>query len=708
MPPRRKPTSTRAKKADQQLKRAIKRGDVSPPDPAIKSKNKRTNKKKARIGPDKDKDRNREEAAESVRKLQSAFVRLPVGYLEVTKELASNLVLGRPVNEGNAIYKGFELEKSNAKEIEVEVDHGDEPEGKTEKSREKIQVKGDRLTCPKRPKWKFDMSKNEVEKNEEGLFKKWILQTDQIVQEWQNTEDKEDTVEGEDKELKIKRAETKMPRSPSYFERNLEVWRQLWRVTEISQIILVLLDSRCPTLHFPPSLDAYLAESQQYNTHQARRVILVLTKVDITGPERVQKWTEYISQRYPGIKTVPVESYAEPTEEIAPTNESSTKARPRHDPSLPFEFRTRLVDAIKEAHEELLQPPERVASHPERLKNWVPPVRREINWKGVLEARGERVGKTVGGALVPSSGQDQDQGDDGKEGSQKEPEILTVGLIGQPNVGKSSLLNALFGEKKVRASKTPGKTKHFQTLYWTADVRLVDCPGLVMPNLVPMEMQVLSGILPISRVSAVPSCIYFAAQMMPLERILNLEHPGTKVPAVEDKRTWREGMKRGKDKKEGEEGEKKTKDSGTRWTAMDILTAFADSKGWVTAKAGRPDIHRAGNYTEVLVLRLLAEGRIPWGFWPPGTRSEEIKEQEGGEEGHGIWIMSGKTSVDEESEDEEAAEQKEQESSSEGEQEESSSSDEEETGGGASGGIGRFGALAEIESDSEDPSSGEE
>lgn len=28
---------------------------------------------------------------------------------------------------------------------------------------------------------------------------------------------------------------------------------------------------------------------------------------------------------------------------------------------------------------------------------------------------------------------------------------------------------------------------------------------------------------------------------------------------------------------------------------MDILIAYANVKGWVTAKAGRPDIHRAGN-----------------------------------------------------------------------------------------------------------------
>ena len=34
------------------------------------------------------------------------------------------------------------------------------------------------------------------------------------------------------------------------------------------------------------------------------------------------------------------------------------------------------------------------------------------------------------------------------------------------------------------------QTKHYQTLFLSPDIRLVDCPGLVIPNYVPMEDQV--------------------------------------------------------------------------------------------------------------------------------------------------------------------------------------------------------------------------
>jgi large subunit GTPase 1 len=58
-------------------------------------------------------------------------------------------------------------------------------------------------------------------------------------------------------------------------------------------------------------------------------------------------------------------------------------------------------------------------------------------------------------------------------------------MVGYPNVGKSSLINALIGEKKVSMSRQPGKTKHFQTIEVpNRRITLCDCPGLVFPSVV--------------------------------------------------------------------------------------------------------------------------------------------------------------------------------------------------------------------------------
>ena len=66
------------------------------------------------------------------------------------------------------------------------------------------------------------------------------------------------------------------------------------------------------------------------------------------------------------------------------------------------------------------------------------------------------------------------------------------GMVGQPNAGKSSLINSLMGKRVVSVSKTPGHTKHFQTIHITRSVVLMDCPGLVFPSVVDRPLQVRS------------------------------------------------------------------------------------------------------------------------------------------------------------------------------------------------------------------------
>ena len=62
--------------------------------------------------------------------------------------------------------------------------------------------------------------------------------------------------------------------------------------------------------------------------------------------------------------------------------------------------------------------------------------------------------------------------DDEESGSE---DYITIGLIGQPNAGKSSLINGLLQDKKVSVSKTPGHTKHFQTIFYTPHIRYFRC-----------------------------------------------------------------------------------------------------------------------------------------------------------------------------------------------------------------------------------------
>lgn len=77
---------------------------------------------------------------------------------------------------------------------------------------------------------------------------------------------------------------------------------------------------------------------------------------------------------------------------------------------------------------------------------------------------------------------------------------VTIGMIGYPNVGKSSTINALVGEKKVNVGITPGKTKHFQTINVNEDLRLCDCPGLVFPTFMSSAASlVINGVLPVDQ-----------------------------------------------------------------------------------------------------------------------------------------------------------------------------------------------------------------
>ncbi|KAJ3215926.1 Guanine nucleotide-binding protein-like 3 [Dinochytrium kinnereticum] len=56
---------------------------------------------------------------------------------------------------------------------------------------------------------------------------------------------------------------------------------------------------------------------------------------------------------------------------------------------------------------------------------------------------------------------------------------ITVGVIGFPNVGKSSVINSLKRTKVCTVGSTPGITKVAQEIYLDKNIKLLDCPGIV-------------------------------------------------------------------------------------------------------------------------------------------------------------------------------------------------------------------------------------
>lgn len=315
------------------------------------------------------------------------------------------------------------------------------------------------VDIPVRPSWTYEMSKEDLEASEVKYFELWL---DSVYK----------TIKSE---------------NLGFFEQNLEVWRQFWRVCEMSDVIVVVVDARFPVLHYPLSLHKYIKEQL------GKPFILVLMKCDLVPEHIVVDWENALRQVFP---------------------------------SLTIRRASSLYMAKTEDHKALCS------------------VRRQLI---IDELRNQ---------IHPHTQ------------SQK---LATVGLLGQPNVGKSSLINMLVGRNVVSASKTPGHTKHFQTIKLDDYIQLCDCPGLVLPVSLPRELQILNGLYNVAQLKDPYGALMVAHELTDLTKSLKVDKdPQTQVDL----------------------------------SIIGICERIAEMEGFFTSGAGRPDTYRAANF----ILRSIVSG----------------------------------------------------------------------------------------------------
>lgn len=78
---------------------------------------------------------------------------------------------------------------------------------------------------------------------------------------------------------------------------------------------------------------------------------------------------------------------------------------------------------------------------------------------------------------------------------------ISVGFIGYPNTGKSSIINALRSKKVCKVAPIAGETKVWQYITLMKRIFLIDCPGVVYPSAETDTEKVLKGVVRVELVT---------------------------------------------------------------------------------------------------------------------------------------------------------------------------------------------------------------
>ncbi|XP_016893465.1 nucleolar GTP-binding protein 2 isoform X3 [Cynoglossus semilaevis] len=159
---------------------------------------------------------------------------------------------------------------------------------------------------------------------------------------------------------------------------------------------------------------------------------------------------------------------------------------------------------------------------------------------------------------------------------------ISVGFIGYPNVGKSSVINTLRSKKVCNVAPLAGETKVWQYITLMRRIFLIDCPGVVYPSDDSESDIVLKGVVQVEKI----------------------KNPEEHIGAV---------LERAKP-----EYIQKTYRIPSWTSAQDFLEKLALRTGKLL-KGGEPDLSTVSK----MVLNDWQRGRIPFFVKPPGPDDEQ-------------------------------------------------------------------------------------
>ncbi|XP_058457016.1 large subunit GTPase 1 homolog [Malaya genurostris] len=397
------------------------------------------------------------------------------------------------------------------------------------------------LKIPRRPKWNKETTSEELQSMENENFLEWRRGLASLQEE-------EDLL-------------------MTPYEKNLDFWRQLWRVVERSDIVVQIVDARNPLLFRSEDLEKYVKEVDDKKLN-----MILINKSDFLNGEQRKRWANYFDEQEIRVAFF---SAAQSVDEAKRKREAEAE-NANTEYAIPLERKLKELDLKVDHVEETLEHLEKkieelvdddgksftkIRNNPEVLSNT------ELIALFKRLHKSERV----------TSG------------------VVTVGLVGYPNVGKSSTINAVFIEKKVSVSATPGKTKHFQTLFVDNELLFCDCPGLVMPSFCTTKADmILNGILPIDQMRDHIPPVNLLCTLIP-RHVLEDTYGIMIVKPLE--------------------GE----DPNRAPYSEELLLAFAYNRGYMTAN-GQPDQSRGSRY----VLKDFVNGKLLYCNAPPDVDQNEF------------------------------------------------------------------------------------